>query len=301
MKLGVFVNKVKLQYELDIDPASTWITATPSATARNNFIYMQEAGDFIAGPRYFTEREHLPSYLIKYVLAGKGILEYRGHTYTLKPGQFLWLDCVEHQYYRTAPDSNHWHILWVHFYGANAPQYYEQFLSFNNDQNVAELHHTHSTVHAIRSLLSLYQGGQPHLSNDLRASAILTAIMADCITSHDSTGESLDTAPDSVQQARAYLLENYTDRITLDHLSERFAIDKFYFQKLFKRHVGLSPNEFLILTRLGRAKELLRTTPLSVGEIACTIGMPNPSHFIKTFQQHEHITPGQYRQQWSLP
>ncbi len=53
---------------------------------------------------------------------------------------------------------------------------------------------------------------------------------------------------------RSYINAHYTEQITLDVLSKKLSINKFYIQKLFKRYMGLSPNEYLIQTRLTRRK-----------------------------------------------
>lgn len=295
------MSKVSLQYELDLKQEPAWVTVTPSPTARNAFHYVQEAGDFLAGPRYYTERQGLPSYLIKYVVGGNGTLIYRGQTYPLLPGRFFWVDCMEHQYYRTTEGAEHWHVLWVHFYGANSAKYYEQFLALNHGSNVGELAPENTVAQSILEILSIYEQGQGTLAQDLHVSALLTHIMAQCAVSRSATIERTHQAPECIRAAQHFLLENYREHITLDQLGERYSLDKYYFQKLFKRHIGITPNDFLILSRLNHAKELLRTTQLSVTEIAQDVGMPNTSHFIKLFQKHESITPGVYRQNWYTP
>ncbi len=295
------MGKVSLQYELDMKQQPAWITVTPSPIARNAFHYVQEAGDFFAGPRYYTQRQGLSSYLIKYTVGGKGALEYRGQSHTLLPGQFFWVDCVEHQYYRTAESADNWHVLWVHFFGANSAKYYEQFLALNNGSTVGELGPDNTVAQNIREILSVYARGQSTLAQDLRVSSLLTDIMAQCAIARSATVARTHQAPHCIRDAQRYLLENYQNHITLDQLGEKYALDKYYFQKLFKRHIGITPNEFLILSRLNHAKELLRTTQASVTEIAQEVGMQNTSHFIKLFQKHESVTPGVYRQNWYTP
>ncbi len=293
--------KVHLRYELDLKTNSSWITATPSPQVRNGFLYVQEVGDFYAGPRYFTERKGLSSYLIKCCMGGEGTVTYRGQTHIVRPGQFFWLDCTLPQYYATSPNVDNWHVLWAHFYGANSAKYYEQFLAFNNGSIIGTLPAHHTVGDGLRSLLAIYRSAQNTLTEDLRASAILAGIMAECAGARYAANASADAMPDTVRQAQQFLTERYADRITLDQLGEKFAIDKYYFLKLFKRHTGLTPNEYLILTRLTQAKELLRTTQYSVGQISLEVGIPNASHFIKLFQRHEGVTPGAYRQSWYQP
>ncbi len=292
------MGKPYLKYELDIAPNSSWITATPSPQVRSGFLYVQELGDFYAGPRYFTERRGLSSYLIKYAVAGEGLLTYRDQTHIIRPGQFFWLDCTLPQYYATSPGSSNFHVLWVHFYGANSAKYYEQLLALNNGSNIGTLPSHHTVADGLRSLLAMYRTGQNSLNEDLRASAILAEILAECACASHSTGATSSATPDVVVQAQHFLSECYDQRITLDQLGEKYALDKYYFLKLFKRHTGLTPNEFLLLTRLTQAKELLRTTQHSVGQISLEVGIPNASHFIKLFQRHEGVTPGGYRQSW---
>lgn len=93
-------------------------------------------------------------------------------------------------------------------------------------------------------------------------------------------------------------INHYNERITLDDLAQRFSINKYHFQKLFKRYTGSTPNEYLILTRLNHAKENLRATCKPVREIAQEVGVDNVSHFINLFKKHEGITPNIYRQNW---
>ena len=56
---------------------------TPSQKSKELFFYLQEIGHFKAFKPYFTERENLPSYLIKFTLGGQGFLQYQGKEYHL--------------------------------------------------------------------------------------------------------------------------------------------------------------------------------------------------------------------------
>ena len=67
-----------LTYALDIAPDSSWVAATPSAVTRSVFLYVQEAGNFIAGPNYDTRRSGLDSYLLHLTLEGGGRAQITG-------------------------------------------------------------------------------------------------------------------------------------------------------------------------------------------------------------------------------
>ena len=288
---------VQLNYELDITSNSTWLTVTSGQQAKQSLPYVQEVGDFLAREKYYTRREGLPSYLIKYVVSGEGLLEYNGATETVSPGQAFWIECRKPQFYQTSPIKKEWHMLWVHFYGHGCARYYDLFLSQNDGCNVITLPPNTAAPAILRELMEIYRYGQSSLAGDIRAARLLTDLMSDCALSACTLPEH-EMVPDCIQEARTYLLDNYHMRITLDDLAKRFSINKFYFQKLFKRYTGFTPNEFLIFTRLNRAKELLRTTNDTINQIAFEVGIENSSHFINQFKQREGITPHAFRQSW---
>lgn len=64
----------------------------------------------------------------------------------------------------------------------------------------------------------------------------------------------------------------------------------------FRRLVGVSPMQYVMQLRLARAKLLLRTTELSVPEIARQCGWSDASNFIRRFRQQFRCTPLKYRQ-----
>ena len=291
------MSQVRLSYQLDMSQESVWLTVTPGQTAKSTLAYVQELGDFISGPEYFTRRENLPSYLIKYTLSGEGLLDYDGRQYTVRPGQVFWIDCMKPQFYRTSPAKGEWRVLWVHFYGATCEAYYNMFLSLNHGGNCVHIDSDVSVKSALDALIAIYRNGGNGISEDVQASGLLTTIMTRCTTAAAaiSAGTHL---PSYVLDVRDYINLNYTERITLDDLSKKLSINKYYLQKLFKRYVGLSPNEYVIRMRLTRAKELLRTTNLSVSQVSMDVGISNIGHFITLFKQHEGITPNAYRQRW---
>ena len=58
--------------------------------------------------------------------------------YTLRPGNFFWIDAMNPIVIATNPDAGCWHTLWVHFYGGNSEQYYNHFVSLNNGKHIYE-------------------------------------------------------------------------------------------------------------------------------------------------------------------
>lgn len=287
---------MQLSYRIDMAPESVWMMVTVDAEVKSNLPYVQELGDFIAHKKYFTTREGLPSYLIKYTLSGEGVLDYEDQHILVPDGHFFWIDCQKHQHYHTDAHTGNWRVVWVHFYGANCSYYYERFLSANNGRNDGELPSDNNVAASIYALTNIYREGNISFGADIRSSALLTGIMSECI----SAAAQRPGQPSSryVRQVRDYITSHFRETVTLDALSRELSLNKYYLQKLFKSSTGQTPNEYLTNLRLNRAKELLRATEEPVSLIAEDAGIENVSHFIKLFKQSEGITPGVYRKRW---
>lgn len=289
----------ELKYNLDIQPESTWLTVSPSAAAKESLLYVQELGEFFAGPDYFTARSGLDSYLIKYTISGEGILEYGGNTYTSTSGSAFWLDCRRPAHYYTSPRTGAWRVVWIHYYGEGAKGYYDLFESLNNGSCLVNLRdHFDAATGTLFSLISQYRREPASVPADIHANASIVELLT-TLLSAATRKDVRSVVPQYIKDARAYLHDHFSDPITLDQLSERFNINKYYFLKVFKNYTGFTPNEYVIKTRINRAKELLRTTDAPVYEIAADVGIHNPSHFINLFRKTEGYTPQAYRRTWS--
>lgn len=58
---------------------------------------------------------------------------------------------------------------------------------------------------------------------------------------------------------------------------------------------GCSPNKFIRIIRLNRAKELLKDPLNSISAIALDCGYNDPGYFSRVFKQENNITPQEWR------
>ncbi len=288
----------ELKYNLDISPESTWLTVSPSPAARESLLYVQELGEFFAGRDYFTSRSGLTSYLIKYTISGEGVIEYGGRRLTSTSGSAFWLDCRQPAHYYTSPRTGEWRVVWVHYFGKSAAGYYELFQTLNGGSCMVNLRgQSDAASSALFGLISQYRKEAANVLADVQANAAIVNLLT-ALLSAATQKDVRSVVPQYIQDARAYLQEHFAEPVTLDQLSERFNINKYYFLKIFKNYTGFTPNEYVIKARINRAKELLRTTDAAVYEIAARVGIRNPSHFINLFRKSEGYTPQAYRRAW---
>lgn len=100
-----------------------------------------------------------------------------------------------------------------------------------------------------------------------------------------------------LRQITDWMAENLAEEFHLDRLAARAGLSKFYFNRLFKNALGVSPSRYQINLRMDEAKRLLRETKKTVVEIALDVGYANPSHFAQLFRKETGLSPSDYRQQ----
>jgi AraC family transcriptional regulator len=100
-----------------------------------------------------------------------------------------------------------------------------------------------------------------------------------------------------LRQITDWMAEHLAEDFGLDQLAAQAGLSKFYFTRLFKTALGVSPSRYLLSLRMDEARRLLRETKRSVLEIALEVGYANPSHFARFFRRETGLSPSDYRQQ----
>lgn len=268
---------------------------TPTKSAKQTFFYIQEAGYFRTFAPYFTERENLNSFLIIYTLSGKGYLKYRDHSYHLMSGSAVFIHCMDYHYYECLKGSE-WEFLWIHFNGACALGYFEEFIK--NDFHILNRMDSFFMESTLRRILSLIQ--KKDLHSEILVSSLIVQILTQFLIENSSQNLGLGFTPPWLKNLLKEMENHFQEPLTLDMLSEKSGVSKFHLSREFKRYVGTTPNEYLILTRLNHAKELLKYSELTVEKIAFSCGFYHVSHFINQFKKYEKITPLQFRKEWGM-
>lgn len=94
-----------------------------------------------------------------------------------------------------------------------------------------------------------------------------------------------------------YVSTYYANRISLKRAAEYLKTTPAYLERLIMDRHDKSFFDYCMFIRLSKAKELLRTTKFSTGEVAAQIGFNNTEYFSAIFKQHIHMSPSEYRHQ----
>ena len=93
---------------------------------------------------------------------------------------------------------------------------------------------------------------------------------------------------------KRYLELYFIKNITLDELSEKFFINKYYLIRAFKQTYGKTPMQYLQEIRINQAKELLVNTDMSITQIAAQMGFASASHLAQVFRRYTGKTPSAF-------
>jgi AraC-like DNA-binding protein len=92
-----------------------------------------------------------------------------------------------------------------------------------------------------------------------------------------------------------YIKNNLNEKISIDHLSSKACMSKATFYRLFKRELGISPNDYILAEKMSKAKQLLAKPGAKIAAISYELGFSDSNYFIRAFKKIVGITPGAFQ------
>jgi AraC-like DNA-binding protein len=161
------------------------------------------------------------------------------------------------------------------------------FFFYNN----AELAHT------INKLISICQGTS--VTKDIFADLALQELLiriSQCQTMKDVSEDDIRQRSSQLSLVVSFIRQNLTNRLSLKSIANVASLSTASLYRLFKRELGISPVEFIIIERIKYAKRLLKDQNIYIKNVSFEAGFDDCNYFIRAFKHHEGITPKQYQQ-----
>lgn len=98
-----------------------------------------------------------------------------------------------------------------------------------------------------------------------------------------------------IEDIREYVNTHYSREISLSGIAGKFYINPCYLSQLFKKEMNMKFIDYITEIRLQKSVELLKTTSLTVNEVAEAVGYKDARYFREIFVKHMGSTPSQLR------
>ena len=261
-----------------------------------NPIVLNYAGREQCSPGYTFGPFVRSHYVIHIVVSGCGELMKEGRTWKIGPGSAFLIRPGENTTYR-ADLKDPWLYKWIGFHGFRAEEIMVH-AGLTKDNPVAVLRDTDRILEEMDRLLQLRDLAY---STSLLRTGCLYRIMALFVRSFEEQlketgGDEGKTDFGYVKKTVDILNESYTQHVRVGEIAKKIGISRNYLSDLFKKEMGVSPQEYLINLRMDIAASLLRSTGKPVSEIALEVGYSDPLSFSKTFRRKWNVSPTTFRQ-----
>ena len=232
-------------------------------------------------PILFGEEECKPGYsygphsrehtLIHFVSSGRGVLKCNGAEHIVNAGE-AFIICADDVATYTADKDDPWSYAWIGFDG-------ELSEHFRLLPPVVRF----STNWAIEIT---------QLNRDWGTIEYLVASKLFLMHSEWFSGKKSKT--DYVKTVKDYVNAKSAHAISVEDIAKQMNLDRRYLSRIFKKKTGKSIQEYIIWTRIQKAKKFLNHG-YSVAEAARLCGYDDVCNFSKMFKKQTNISPGQWR------
>lgn len=277
--------------ERGVLPTSQYFFFSPSEQFLKYNYGVVNCGHFYCHFGYRREREGNAYPLFIYVAEGELHLEHDKQHEIAKKGEIFLIDCSKpHAYYV----DKECEFYYFHFAGRAAYEITKQLI-LENDGCLFHILNSSMIQKQMDQTISplFYEQPVSDVSLSCMAYQCLCILQAsnDVFTTEESQEYSM------LASTMAYIREHLDHKLTLEELSRQANLSPYYFAHLFKEQTGISPIEYVALTKVNYAKNILKTTENSITEISDLLGYSSDASFINAFKKRTGISPARFRRE----
>lgn len=236
-------------------------------------------------------------YHLHIILSGTGTLYVGGQILHPRFGQMFLLKHNETAQY-VADKTDPWNYCWVTYNGTEAKRLSEE-IGFTDG-----IYCLNSSVEAkefFELICRMHEKPEMNYINDLRRRGILLEFLALALEATETRSRKIERRCERpidvyIRRAIDFIHYNYAT-INVSDIVEYIGFTRSYFTTIFKKKVGISPQEYLIQYRLKQGCRLLLSTESAIQDIALQIGYEDPLNFSRAFKNIYGISPTEYRLQ----
>ena len=256
----------------------------PSQLSKKLFFNIICCGNFTCDRNYRVKRKTYHSFLLIYVLKGKGYYKKEGKTLLLKENSLTLIDCnVPHEY----GTNSGWKFLWIHFDGILAKNWFNQI--DKKKQCYVEILNTIEIINYMKEIIDCLKYNK--VSNEALINKYIVSLLSEFIIENNG-----NTDINPFQNIMGYINNNLDKKLTIEDLANRACMSEYHFIRKFSKEVGYTPYEFILHSRVNASKFYLTTTNKPIKEILYLCGFKDSSAFSTAFKKIVNISPSKFRE-----
>jgi AraC family transcriptional regulator, arabinose operon regulatory protein len=231
-----------------------------------------------------------------FTLQGYGEVVFRDATVRTGAGDFLLLAPGVDRSYRIPEPKAGWEFYWLHFC---ATERLAANLDWFNPSIRWQIHAIGENKLRVVVAEALEQAHKLNLTNpDLKLREPILKAMLEAIVLQIAAGsEKIAThcVDTRVERALELFHHDIAKPINVAAMSRKAGLSRSQFNLLFRRGTGRSPQQYIEDRRLEIAAYSLKTTSLSVGDVATKVGFESPFYFSLRFKKRFGTSPSAFR------
>lgn len=226
--------------------------------------------------------------IILVCVGGRGLLRLGPSTHEVQPGDAVIIPArAPHKY--TADGADPWSIWWLHVTGSDAAEFVELITPQGPVVRLRDIHRATACVERVIDALEIDDTEASLYEAAGSTWQLLAYIAADVRRGHPSH------VADSIRAVQDHLRANLSSALSVPQLARMTNLSTSHFSALFRATTGMTVTEYLKRLRSARARELLLTTSLPIGELAKRVGYSDAFYFSRQFRSVNGVSPREFR------
>lgn len=238
-------------------------------------------------------RRHIHrTFIVGQVTKGVRVIRFSGHQYRIRKNEIFIINPDEVHSCGSMEPVHSYQILSV------APQAMHSIASQISDKNETlpyfeKIHYKDKRLS--ENLINVFDVIKSP-DSDIQAESGIYSFLSFLITTFSTNPPKIPgigDQKDAVKRACDYIQQNYIENLSLKKLAQIACLSPFHFQREFKKHVGITPHEYVSDLKISKSKQMLLESK-NISDVALHFGFFDQSHFSRVFKKTVGVSPGNY-------
>ncbi len=237
--------------------------------------------------------KHFPAtYSLEYIHSGRMFFGIDGGPQVILDRAAVFWHHPRHRYQYGAVDRKGWDHHWVLMRGPRAKRILEQALSPQFKAGYVYVPQPAAFAERFREFVALVREQNP-----LRHPTLVSKLERMIALLTEWTGDAGGPEPRAkeLHALAASIRRAPYQHLDFDAVASDLHMSYSHFRRLFRRYIGKSPHDHLLLCRMQRAAQTLQQSGCQVKEVAYEAGYDDPAQFSKLFKKKIGLSPQQFR------